>query len=107
MLHRTAVDDTRIVLEMLKAESAASRSIRDTRYERDVLFAAVSLVTGERFDPIPFCEDYGIDPSLGKPSKLEILKHAIGLVHQRRRASYPAPAETLPVSDIPLELADP
>jgi hypothetical protein len=106
----TRDEDEFAASEQRSTQIATSRLIRELVLERDMLWAAVTCVLAEGGTVRSFCEDYGIDASLEKPTKLSILRHVHTEILQTRRQAYPKPrppaVQTLPVSDIPLELTD-
>lgn len=96
--------------EQSNIEQRGRRAFGDVIRERNLLLDAVRAAVGDVTEE--FCEDNGIDVSLGVPNKLEVLKFALHRIHEMRSATFPEQkpeplAQTLPVSDIPLVLADP
>jgi len=91
--------------------SNALSTLKRVIAERDILLLAVQACVDNTVSDVRiFCEDYSMDMSLGAPTKMEILTHAMEWIRAQRIKASPrsAPVEqALPVSDIPLGLSDP
>ena len=106
-------DEHRALQAQRKAYFAGRLADHQILSERDLLWAFLEAVVSDGPVTPEFCQDYAIDCSLELPSKLALLKH----VHQRiteardkhstRNPLLLQNPESLPASDIPLEVIDP